>query len=70
MRFKVGKTNLDVLAKLFVEFHIFLSILSDISNHINTLLNKILTNDFQDFVLLKRFSGNVERKIFTVNYTL
>ena len=46
-------TDLDVFAELLVEFDIFLGIFRNVGDHINTLLYKIFTDYFQDFVLLK-----------------
>jgi hypothetical protein len=61
---------LEVLWELLVEFDVFLRIFSDVCDHVNRFLDKILANDTENLVLLQRFSWDVKREILRVDYTL
>ena len=45
-------TKLDVLAKLFVKLLVIVLVLCDLSKQLQTLLDKVFPDHFQNFVLL------------------
>ena len=53
-------SKLQVLRELFIELLVVFLVLLDLSKHLKALLNDVLLDDFQDFVLLEGFSGNVQ----------
>ena len=63
-------TELNVLAKGLPELVIIVFVLSDLTNKVECLLDKILANDLQNLILLKSLTGNVEWKILRINDTL
>jgi hypothetical protein len=62
-------TELEVLAESFVELVEVVLVLGDLGEHVKNLLDQVLADDFEDLVLLKSFSGNVEGEIFRINDT-
>jgi len=63
-------TELKVLGELLVELFVVLSILSDLSEELKALLGDVFLDDLKDLVLLKELPGDVQWKIFGVDYTL
>jgi len=63
-------TKLNVLAKGLPELVVIVFVLGDLTNEVKCLLDKILTNNLQNLILLKSLTGNVERKILRINDTL
>ncbi|KAH3677880.1 hypothetical protein OGATHE_000534 [Ogataea polymorpha] len=63
-------TQLDVLREGGVEFVELLLILSDLVEGLNKLLDNVLSDDLQNFVLLQHLSGQVQWQILRVNNTL
>jgi hypothetical protein len=63
-------TELDVFSEGFIELGEVVLVLSNLANQIETLLDKVLTNNFEDLVLLQRFTRDIEGKILRVDYTL
>ena len=54
-------TQLDVLAERLVELVEVVLVLSDLGEQVKALLNKVLADDLENFVLLQRLTGDVER---------
>lgn len=52
-------SEFKIFSKLLVEFFKVISILSDFSNKFNNFLDNIFFNNFQDFVVLQEFSGDI-----------
>ena len=52
-------SELEVLGELFVELFEVLVVLSDLSEHLKTLLYDVLLYDLENLVLLKGLSGDV-----------
>ena len=63
-------TELNVLAKGLPELVVIIFVLSDFTNEVKCLLDKILANDLQNLILLKSLTGNVKWKILRINDTL
>ena len=63
-------TELDVLAKGFVELGEIVLVLSDLADKIEGLLDKVFTDNLEDLILLEGLTRDVERKIFRVDDTL
>jgi len=63
-------TELNVLAKGLPELVVIIFVLSDFTNEVKRLLDKILANDLQNLILLKSLTGNVKWKILRINDTL
>ena len=63
-------TELQVLAESLVELGEIILVLGNLAEHVHTLLDDVLTNDLEDFVLLKSLTRDVEREILGVNNTL
>jgi hypothetical protein len=62
--------ELDILAKSFVELRKVVLVLSDLGEEFQASLDDVLANDFQDLVLLKSLTGNIEGEVLGVNDTL
>jgi len=63
-------SKLNVLGELFVEdLEVFL-VFGNGGEHFESTFDNILTDQFDDTILLKVFSGNVKRKIIGINNTL
>lgn len=60
-------SKLQVLTERLVEFFEIVLVLSNLLEQVHALLDDILANDLQDFVLLERFARDVERQIFRVD---
>ena len=60
----------QILAKLFVEFLISIFVLVQFIEKFHALFNKIFADDFQNLVLLKGFTRNVQWQIFRINNSL
>jgi hypothetical protein len=63
-------SELEVLGELFVELLVVFVVFSNFLEEFDALLDDVLLDDLEDLVLLKEFSGNVQRKIFGINNTL
>ena len=60
----------QILAKLFVEFLISIFVLVQFIEKFHALFNEIFADDFQNLVLLKGFTRNVQWQIFRINNSL
>ena len=63
-------TELNVLGESSVELVELLTVLGDLVEHLEGLLDDVLADDLHDLVLLKGFTGQVEREILGVDDTL
>ena len=63
-------TELNVLAKGLVELLEVVLVLSNLREHIHTLLDDVLADDLEDLVLLKGFTRDVEWQVLRVDDTL
>ena len=63
-------TKLDVFAEGLIELLEVVFVLSDLREQIHTLLDDVLADDFEDLVLLKRLTRDVERQVFRIDDTL
>jgi hypothetical protein len=63
-------TKLNVLAKSSVEFVELLTVLGNLVEHLESLLDNVLADDLHNLVLLKGLTGQVERQILRVDNTL
>jgi hypothetical protein len=63
-------SQLEVLRELLIKFLVVLSVFSDFGKELKALLGDVLFDDFQDLVLLKEFSGDVEGQILGVDHSL
>lgn len=61
---------LHVFGELFVEFLVLVGIVGELLKQLHTFLHQVLTNDLEDFTLLKHFSRYVEWQVFAVHNTL
>jgi len=60
----------QVLTELLVEFLVVIGLFLDLVEHLDALLDQVLLDNPEDFVLLEGLPGNVQRQIFGVNNTL
>mmetsp|Transcript_2020 Transcript_2020/g.5322 ORF Transcript_2020/g.5322 Transcript_2020/m.5322 type:complete len:222 (-) Transcript_2020:734-1399(-) len=63
-------SEFQILRESFVKLAVGIFVFSQVTEHFNTLLHEILLDNTKNFVLLKSFTGNIERQIFRVNNTL
>ena len=63
-------TKLDVFTEGLVEFGEVVLVFSNLAYEVHGLFHKVLTDHLEDFVLLKRLTGDVKRKVFRVNDAL
>merc|ERR1712038_1962665 len=63
-------TKLEVLGECLVELLVCVLVLGQVVEHLETFLDQVLLDDAKDLVLLEGFTGDVERQIFGVDYTL
>ena len=63
-------TKLDVFAESLVELLKVVFVFSDLREQIHALLDDVLADDFENLVLLKRLTRNVERQVFRIDDTL
>merc|ERR1719284_1772360 len=63
-------SELEVLRELLIELLVVFLVFSDLGEHLEALLHDVLLDDLEDSVLLQGLSGDVEREIIGVNYTL
>ena len=63
-------TKLEILAEGLIELLEVVFVLSDLREHIHTLLDDVLANNFENLVLLKCLTRDVERQIFRIDDTL
>jgi hypothetical protein len=63
-------TELEVLGEGSVELVELLSVLSNLVEGLNQLLDNVLSDDLQNLVLLQNLSGQVKRQVLGVNNTL
>ena len=62
--------QLQALAELLVELLVVVLLLSDLCEHLEALLHKILLDDSQDLVLLQGLTGDVQRQVLRVHHAL
>jgi hypothetical protein len=60
-------TKLQVLAERLVELLEVVLVLGNLTEEVHALLDDVLAYDFENFVLLEGFTGDVEREIFRVD---
>merc|ERR1719474_1898837 len=60
-------SEFDVFGELLEEFGAEVLILDDVVEHLQTLLDEVLTDHLQDLVLLEHLSGDVEGEILRVD---
>mmetsp|Transcript_104845 Transcript_104845/g.254472 ORF Transcript_104845/g.254472 Transcript_104845/m.254472 type:complete len:300 (+) Transcript_104845:981-1880(+) len=63
-------TELEALPKLLIELLVVILLLSNLSKHLQALLDQVLLDDTQDLVLLQRLSGNVQGQVLRVHDAL
>jgi hypothetical protein len=63
-------TKLDVFAESLIELLEIVFVFSDLREQIHALLDDVLADDFENLVLLKRLTRNVERQVFRIDDTL
>jgi hypothetical protein len=63
-------TKLDVFAEGLIELLEVVFVFSDLREQIHALLDDMLADDFEDLVLLKGLTRNVERQVFRIDNTL
>jgi len=63
-------TKLDVFAEGLIEFFKVVFIFSNLREQIHALLDDVLADDFEDLVLLKCLTRDVERQVFRIDNTL
>jgi hypothetical protein len=63
-------TELDILAEGLIELLEVVLVLSDLRKHIHALLDDVLADDFENFILLKGLTRDVERQVLRINDTL
>ena len=63
-------TKLKVLAKGLIELLEVVFVLSDLREHVHALLDDVLANNFENLVLLKCLTRDVERQVLRINDTL
>merc|ERR1719474_288082 len=60
-------SEFDVFGELLEEFGAEVLVLDDVIEHLQTLLDEVLTDHLQDLVLLEHLSGDVEGKILRID---
>jgi len=60
-------TEFEVFGELLVEFFVVFSVFGNIAYEFDAFLDNIFFDDFKNFILLQKFSGNVQGKIFRVD---
>ena len=63
-------TKFDVFAERLIELLEVVFVFSDLREQIHALLDDVLADDFEDLVLLKCLTGDVERQVFRIDDTL
>jgi hypothetical protein len=63
-------TKLNILAKGLIELLGVVFVLSDLHEQIHALLDDVLADDFEDFVLLKSLARDVKRQVLRIDDTL
>jgi len=63
-------TELDVFAEGLIELLEVVFVFSDLRKQIHALLDDVLADDFEDLVLLKCLTRDVERQVFRIDDTL
>lgn len=58
---------LDVLGESLIELLVVLLVLTQLTKELQTLLDNVFANDFQDLALLQHFSRDVQRQIFRIH---
>merc|ERR1719246_119884 len=69
---EIGDLHAGVLVLMDSELQVLgdLSVLLDLSEHLEALLDDVLLDDLEDLVLLERLTGNVKGHIFGIDNTL
>merc|ERR1712003_252293 len=62
--------QLQALAELFVKLLVVVLLLSNLSKHLQALLDQVLLDHTQNLVLLKGLTGNVQGQILRINNAL
>jgi hypothetical protein len=60
-------TEFEIFGELFVEFLEIFCVFGDRLEHFHNLLDDVLLDYFQNFVVLQEFSRDVKGKILTVD---
>jgi len=60
-------TEFEILGELFVEFLEVFCVFGDRLEHFHNLLNDVLLDHFENFIVLQKFSRYVKGKILTVD---
>jgi hypothetical protein len=63
-------SEFQVLAERLVELLEIVLVLGDLTEEIHALLDDVLSNNLENFVLLKGLTGNVKREVLGVDDTL
>jgi hypothetical protein len=63
-------TELDVFAEGLIKLLEVVFVFSDLREQIHALLDDVLADDFEDLVLLKCLTRDVERQVFRIDDTL
>ncbi|KAJ0471247.1 hypothetical protein HanIR_Chr14g0727621 [Helianthus annuus] len=63
-------TQFQILGKGFIEFVVIILVLSNLIEHLNAFLHKILPDNLENLVLLKHFTRDVEWQVIGVHNTL
>lgn len=66
----IKNNYLKILTKLFVELFVHVFIFGDFIKQLQAFLHQVLPDDFQDFVLLEHFSGDIQRQVLGIHNTL
>jgi len=63
-------TEFDVFAEGLIELLEVVFVFSDLREQIHALLDDVLADDFEDLVLLKCLTRDIERQVFRIDDTL
>ena len=63
-------TELDVFAEGLIELLEVVFVFSDLREQVHALLDDVLADDFEDLVLLKCLTRDIERQVFRIDDTL
>ena len=63
-------SKFEIFRELFIEFLIIFLILGNLSEHLEALLDDILSHDLEDLVLLESLTRDVERQVLRVDNSL
>ena len=60
-------TKLEILAEGLIELLEVVFVLSDLREHVHALLDDVLADDFENLVLLKCLTRDVERQVLRID---